>query len=66
MQYYNHYGCREFVVALGYKAETIQAYFAESGWRLEEDEDTGQDILAPLGASGCGRGSRPSQGTMSS
>jgi uncharacterized protein with PhoU and TrkA domain len=25
---------------------------ARLGWRLEEDEDTGQDILEPLGVTG--------------
>lgn len=34
MRYYAHYGCREFVVALGYRGESIRAYFAERGCRL--------------------------------
>ncbi|MGI9433475.1 MAG: sugar phosphate nucleotidyltransferase [Geminicoccaceae bacterium] len=31
MRYYAHFGFKDFVVALGYKAESIEAYFEETG-----------------------------------
>jgi glucose-1-phosphate cytidylyltransferase len=44
LQYYRHFGFDEFVVALGYKGETVRGWFAQSGeWRLEaEDHDLRQ------------------------
>jgi glucose-1-phosphate cytidylyltransferase len=45
MNYYSHFGHRDFVLALGYKAEVIHEYFAQvknSNWNLKL-VDTGLD-----------------------
>lgn len=38
LQYYHHFGFDEFVIALGYKGETIRAYFAETGYQREPSD----------------------------
>jgi len=50
MKYYSQFGCRDFVLALGYKGEMIKNYFChyelhdEAGWKITL-ADTGEKTL---------------------
>lgn len=41
LRYYEHFGYHEFVVALGYRADSIQAWFAAAGHRRDDVEPAG-------------------------
>ena len=53
MKLYSHYGYNDFILALGYKGETIKQYFRDYSWRANDmsiDMSTGKTEIISNGA----------------